>query len=218
VSKRLIAIGDIHGCSVALRAILTAIDPQPDDTIVTLGDYIDRGSDTRGVIDLLIELQSRTNLVPILGNHEEMMLQVLRGEQPHQAWLRFGGMETLDSYGFDGDLNFLPEEHAEFFASLVDYYAEDEFFFTHAAYDPLLPFDQQPSDVLRWHSLREGIPIPHISGAQAIVGHTANHSGEVLDAGHLICIDTYCYGGGYLTALDVRQRAVWQVSKDGYLR
>lgn len=218
MSNRLIALGDVHGCSVALRAILTAIDPKKDDTIVTLGDYVDRGPDSRGVVELLIDLSKRTRLIPLLGNHEEMMLQVLRGEQPHQAWLRFGGVETLESYGFDGDMSFLPPEHAEFLNSLVDYYLEDNYFFTHAAYDPMLPLDQQPGDVLRWHSLRDGIPLPHVSGAQAIVGHTANHNGEVLDAGHLICIDTYCYGGGYLTALDVRNRAVWQVSKDGYLR
>jgi serine/threonine protein phosphatase 1 len=218
VSNRLIAIGDIHGCSVALRAIITAIDPQPDDTIVTLGDYVDRGPDTRGVVELLIDLGLRTRLVALLGNHEEMMLQVLRGEQPHQAWLRFGGVETLESYQFDGNLDFLPPEHLKFFESLVDYYVQDNYLFTHAAYDPQLPFDQQPADVLRWHSLRDGIPQPHFSGVQAVVGHTASHNGEVLDVGHLLCIDTYCYGGGYLTALDVHNRAVWQVTREGYLR
>lgn len=218
MSNRLIAIGDIHGCSTALKAILTAIDPRPDDTIVTLGDYVDRGPDARGVVELLIDLSKRTHLVTILGNHEEMMLKVLRGEQAYQDWLKFGGVETLESYGFDGDLNFLPPEHLEFFESLVDYYVEDNFFFTHASYDPYLPFDQQQGDLLRWYSLRDGIPPKHISGATAIVGHTASQNGEVLDAEHLLCIDTFCYGGGYLTALDVRKLAIWQVCKDGYLR
>ena len=218
MSKRLIAIGDIHGCSVALRALITAIGPQPDDTIVTLGDYIDRGPDSKGVIDQLIELSNRTNLVPLLGNHEEMMLQVLRGEQPYQAWLRFGGVETLESYGFDGDLDVLPPDHRQFFLTLRDCYLEDNYFFSHAAYEPMLPLDEQPADMLRWHSLRDGVPVPHVSGVQAIVGHTANQDGEVVDMGHLICIDTFCYGGGYLTAVDVRERAMWQVTREGYLR
>ncbi len=218
MTNRLIAIGDIHGCSVALKSLLIAIDPQPTDTIVTLGDYVDRGPDSRGVIDILIDLSGRTKLIPLLGNHEEMMLMVLRGEQPYQDWLRFGGVETLESYGFDGDLNFLTKEHREFLDSLVPFYHEDGFFFSHAAYDPFLPFEDQPADMLRWHSLRGGIPDPHVSGVQAIVGHTANQNGEVLDLGHLICIDTYCYGGGFLTALDVRERMVWQVDREGLLR
>lgn len=218
MTGRLIAIGDIHGCRDALRSLITAIGPRKNDTIVTLGDYIDRGPDSRGVIDLLIDLAGKCRLVPLLGNHEEMMLRVLRGEQPHQAWLQFGGVETLESYGFNGDLEFLPPEHVKFFGSLVDYYAEEGVFFTHAAYDPLLPLDRQPADTLRWQTLRDGIPLPHVSGAMAVVGHTADTNGDVLDAGHLICIDTFCYGGGYLTALDVRNRAIWQVTQNGHLR
>lgn len=73
--NRTIAIGDIHGCSAAFRALLTAISPQPGDTIVTLGDYVDRGVDSKGAIDLLIELEKRCRLVPLLGNHDEMMLE-----------------------------------------------------------------------------------------------------------------------------------------------
>ncbi len=217
MTNRLIAIGDIHGCSAALRAILIAIDPRPDDTIITLGDYVDRGEDSRGVLDQLIELGHRTNLIPILGNHEEMMLQVIRGEQPHHAWIKFGGIETLESYGFTGNLDFLPPEHLAFLESLRAYHETEHHFFTHAAYDPQVALEDQSGDMLRWHSLRDSIPMPHVSGKQAIVGHTANADGEILDVGHLICIDTYCYGGRHLTALDVNERAVWQVTRDGYM-
>ncbi len=142
VTNRLIAIGDIHGCSTALRALITAIAPDPDDTIVTLGDYVDRGPDVKGVVELLLDLKNRCNLVPILGNHEEMMLRVIEGKESHQDWLRFGGVETLESYGFDGDLHFLPPEHMEFFRSLKESYLQDNYFFTHAAYDPLMPLDE----------------------------------------------------------------------------
>ncbi len=217
VTNRLIAIGDIHGCSTALRALITAIAPEPNDTIVTLGDYVDRGPDVRGVVDQLLELQKRCKLIPILGNHEEMMLRVIEGKETHQDWLRFGGVETLESYGFDGDLNFLPPDHMQFFRSLQESYLQDNYFFTHAAYDPLLPLDEQPGEMLRWHSLRDGIPPAHVSGVTAIVGHTANRQGEVLDFKHLICIDTFCYGGRSLTALDVHNRAIWQVSREGLL-
>jgi serine/threonine protein phosphatase 1 len=72
---RTVAIADIHGCSAALLSILLAIDPQPEDSIITLGDYANRGMDSKGVLDLLIELSGRCHLIPILGNHDEMMLK-----------------------------------------------------------------------------------------------------------------------------------------------
>lgn len=218
MSNRLIAIGDIHGCRVALETLLDVIRPEATDVVVTLGDYVDRGPDSRGVIDVLIELGKRTQLVGLLGNHEEMMLAVVRQEEPHHAWLRHGGVETLESYDFDGELDFLPPPHREFLDALGDYFTHDEFFFTHAAYDPDIPLEHQPVELLRWYSLADGIPAPHRSGKTAIVGHTANREGEILDLGHLICLDTYCYGGGWLTAMDVRTRRVWQASEDGRLR
>lgn len=203
---------------MALDALIDAFDPQPDDVIVTLGDYIDRGPDSRGVVETLIELGARTQLVSVLGNHEEMMLEVLRNGAAHHAWLRYGGVDTLDSYGFDGDLNFLPPDHEAFFDALGDYYVNGDYFFTHAAYDPELPLDQQEVEMLRWYSLTQGIPAPHSSGKVAVVGHTANRDGEVMATDHLICLDTYCYGGGWLTAMDMNTREVWQANKQGELR
>lgn len=218
MSERLIAIGDIHGCRVALETLLEAIAPEKDDVLVMLGDFVDRGPDSKGVVDSLIQLRKKTQLVGLLGNHEEMMLEVIRDRQPHHNWLRYGGVETLESYGFDGDLNFLPPDHQKFFDSLGDYFVMGDHFFTHAAYDPVTPLEHQTSDMLRWYSLTEGLPAPHQSGKVAIVGHTANRNGEILDIGHLICIDTYCYGGGWLTAMDVRSRQIWQASEAGKLR
>lgn len=214
---RLIAIGDIHGYVAALDTLLGAIEPTPDDIIVTLGDYVDRGPDSKGVIDSLIRWGRQTQLVALIGNHEEMMLNVVSGEQSHHSWLRYGGVETLESYGFDGELNFLPAEHAEFFGSLGDFFVHDEFFFTHAAYDPVLSFENQPVELLRWHSLRMGIPDPHVSGKTAVVGHTASDTFEVLDVGHLICLDTNCYGGGFLTAMELPSRRMWQSTPEGVL-
>ena len=76
-NSRTIAIGDIHGCSVALAALLGVIEPCPDDLLVTLGDYINRGPDSRGVLDRLIKLSNQCRLVPLLGNHEEMLFEAL---------------------------------------------------------------------------------------------------------------------------------------------
>lgn len=218
MAERLIAIGDIHGCRVALDALLDEIAPGPDDVVVTLGDYVDRGPDSRGVVDRLIELGKTTKLVGLMGNHEEMMLEVVRHGEPHHSWIRYGGVETLDSYGFDGDLDFLPAEHDRFFDSLGDYFVMDDFFFTHAAYDPEIELEHQNTEMLRWYTLTDGLPAPHMSGKTAVVGHTANRDGEILDVGHLMCIDTFCYGGGWLTAVDLYTRKFWQASEDGSLR
>ena len=75
--SRTIAIGDIHGCLAALNTLIDAIQPQHDDTLVTVGDYVDRGPDSKGVLDRMLELEKMCNLVPLLGNHEEMMLAVI---------------------------------------------------------------------------------------------------------------------------------------------
>jgi serine/threonine protein phosphatase 1 len=214
MNGRLIAIGDIHGCRNALDALLEGICPTSEDTIVTLGDYIDRGPDSCGVIERLCRLSEETHLVPLIGNHEQMMLDVLHGDAPYQSWFPHGGVATLDSYEFVGDLDFLPEHHRAFLDSLVDYYETETHFFVHANYDPDLPLEAQRIQMTRWRSLRDGIPDPHQSGKIAVVGHTANHDAQILDLGHLIALDTFCYGGGLLSAIDVLSGEVWQASEE----
>lgn len=224
MSGRLIAIGDMHGCSDALRALVGAIAPEPEDRIVTLGDYIDRGPDSRGVIDGLLALSRRCRLIPILGNHEEMLLGGLRGDSPIAWWLEHGGRATLASYGGpdaqtrDEVRRLLPAEHLAFLAEARDYYEADDHFFTHANYVAGAPLDQQPVEALRWQSLVEHLPKRHYSGKTAVVGHTLQRSGEPLDAGHLLCLDTFCDGGGWLTARDVQSGAQWQADRSGRLR
>lgn len=218
MNGRLIAIGDIHGCTEALDAILAAVDIQAEDTLVTLGDYVDRGPDSKGVVDRLIALRSKCNLVPLFGNHEEMMLDVVRDGQPPHRWLQYGGVETLDSYRFAGDMNVISAEHLEFFASLHDYYETDEHFFVHANYDPELALAEQPQQLLRWLKLTDFTPPPHFSGKRAVMGHTHDRAGEIFDIGHLVCLDTYCYGGGWLTALEMHSGQLWQANMAGELR
>jgi serine/threonine protein phosphatase 1 len=129
---RLFAVGDVHGCSTALRTLIDAIDPRPEDTIVTLGDYIDWGPDSRGVIDLLIGLSGRCHLVPLLGNHEEMLLAALESESELRSWLQFGGEETLNSYQYDGGRDMIPEGHVRFIRDCRDFYETPTHIFVHA--------------------------------------------------------------------------------------
>ena len=173
MNPRTIAIGDIHGCSAALDALLEAIRPRPEDCIVTLGDYINRGPDSRGVIERLIELQDRCRLVPLLGNHEEMLFEALAGSYPLDYFLGVGGDATLDSYGPDRDLSFIPDDHIEFLKSCLDYHETGSHIFVHASYEPHLPMDEQSTLTLRWEPLRNCVPEPHASGKTVIAGHTS---------------------------------------------
>jgi serine/threonine protein phosphatase 1 len=216
MSSRVIAIGDVHGCVAALRALVKAIQLTPDDTLIILGDCVDRGPDSRSVIDELLQMREQYRLVPLLGNHEEMMLNVVDGKPQPDDWMQVGGAATVASYrGADGKVRSISDDHVEYIRSWGDYYETASHFFAHASYEPERPLAQQHWQTMRWQSLKFGIPEPHVSGKTAIVGHTSQKSGEILDLGHLFCIDTYCWGGGWLTALDVTSGQVWQVARDG---
>jgi serine/threonine protein phosphatase 1 len=227
-AARIIAMGDVHGCLPALEAIFEAIDLAPDDTLVTLGDYIDRGPDSKGVVDALLAVAKKCRLIPILGNHEEMLLAVLDGRVSPADWLRVGGLATLESYGprpgsaepldREPDLTAISAEHIAFFHSCRAYHETDTHLLLHANYDPDLPLAQQNLATIRWRSLRDTVPGPHCSGKIAIVGHTPSRSGEIFDIGYLKCLDTYCFGGGWLTALCLTTGQVWQANRHGALR
>ncbi|HZU37994.1 MAG TPA: metallophosphoesterase [Gemmataceae bacterium] len=222
---RIIAIGDIHGCSAALAALVAAIEPTMLDTLVFLGDYIDRGPDSRGVLELVIALGKRCSIVPLLGNHEEMFLAALEGPSELRYWLKFGGAEALCSYGYTGgsdlrpaDLRVLiPADHLQFIRRCRDYFETAQHIFVHAYYEPDRPLHEQKWGGLRWASLPP-VPARHGSGKIAIVGHTPQQSGEILDLGYLKCIDTFCHGGGWLTALEVSTGRVWQANMAAQIR
>lgn len=219
---RLIAIGDIHGCVAALDALLELFDPQAADTLVFLGDYVDRGPASRQVIDRLIGLAGRCRLVPLLGNHDEMFLEICEGGlHLLDNWLDFGGRATVASYGRVPDD--VPTAHLQFLRACRLYYETERHFFVHGNYLEEIPLEAQMSAVLLWESLRQRLPGPHSSGKTAILGHTAQKTGEVLDRGYLKCIDTYCYGTGWLTALEVEAGGtpsgrIWQADRQGRLR
>ena len=96
---RTLVIGDIHGCLNALEALLDYVSPQEDDVVVTVGDYIDRGPDSKGVIDFLNKYRESNQIITLKGNHEQMMEHARDSEQEYYFWLVNGGDATLDSFG-----------------------------------------------------------------------------------------------------------------------
>ena len=136
--SRTIAIGDIHGCATALAALIDTIDPDPSDTLVFLGDFIDRGPESRRVLDRVIDLAGRCRVVPILGNHEEMLLDALRDTANLAKWLKCGGAYTLRSYGWEmGGVrrrleDWIPPHHRAFLSSCLQFFETDTHIFVHA--------------------------------------------------------------------------------------
>lgn len=214
---RTIAIGDIHGHSAALAALVAAIAPGPDDTLVLLGDYVDRGPDSKGVLEQVMELRDRWHVVPLMGNHEEMMLGAREGRDDLRFWLRCGGDATLNSYGKADDVRLIPREHFRFLAGLPLYHETSTHFFVHANYAPNWRLVEHDTKTALWLPLSD-LPGPHHSGKTAVVGHTPQPNGKILDLAWLKCIDTGCGYGGLLTALDVGSGQVWQVDETGRRR
>jgi serine/threonine protein phosphatase 1 len=129
-----------------------------------------------------------------------------------------GGIATLDSCGPGRDIQLIPAAHFQFLEACQEFYEIETHIFIHANYFPEVSIDEQPVKMLRWESLRAMTPGPHESGKTVIGGHTSQKNGEILDLGHVKVIDTYCYGGGWLTALDIQTEEVWQADRKGNLR
>jgi serine/threonine protein phosphatase 1 len=111
----------------------------------------------------------------------------------------------------------VPDRHLDFLKQCRAYFETVGHIFVHAYYDPNLPLRQQNENGLRWAALPPN-PECHYSGKVAVVGHRSQKSGEILDLGYMNCIDTYCHGGGWLTALEVQTGRVWQANVAGELR
>jgi serine/threonine protein phosphatase 1 len=219
IPNRLFAIGDIHGCAAALRTLIRAIDPRPEDTIVVLGDVIDWGPNSRDCVQQLIDLSSRCHFILVRGNHEEMLFAALKSVSDLRSWLDLGGEETLKSYSYRGGDDFIDRDHVRFLrANARDYHETDEFIFVHASYDPNNPMSQQSNKTLQWESGEPEMLRSHCSGKIVIAGHTPQTSGEPLGLGFLKVIDTDCSRGGWLTALDLETGRAIQANQQGDMR
>ncbi|GIW99772.1 MAG: serine/threonine protein phosphatase [Pirellulaceae bacterium] len=212
---RTIVIGDIHGCSKALIGLLEAIDPGKEDRLIFLGDYVDRGPDSRGVIDILLDVQQRYTATFLLGNHDIMFRGVLTGRDP-TLWLQIGGQPTVTSYG--GKLTKVDPSHLDFLQQCLPYWESDSHIYVHANYVAALPMDEQPEEALFWEHLSTRLPHPHCSGKHVVCGHTPQMTGDPLHLSYLTCVDTACFAGLWLTAWCAETGQVWQVSREGHLR
>jgi serine/threonine protein phosphatase 1 len=214
-SPRTIAFGDIHGCLDHLDALLLAIEPTPKDHLVFLGDYIDRGPDSAGVLNRLITLSKNLHVTTLLGNHEEMMLEARNDPDRLMEWLLNGGDATLFSYGGKhGKFSDVPANHWHFLENnLVSYLETKSHIFVHANVYPDLTMEEQPDHMLRWERCDESHR--HFSRKIIICGHTPQRSNRPLVRDHLICIDTVACRGGLLTAFDVTTGTFWQAPAEG---
>lgn len=219
--SRTLAIGDIHGHFRALLKLEELVPFRDDDQLVFLGDYIDRGPDSKEVIQWLIERHERGNIVTLLGNHDQMMLEAPSDDVMVDMWIRCGGDATLNSYRPADSkrlkLSDIPDEHYEFLRSTCQLYHETEtHIFVHGGVATHLSMADQSEEDLLWQKLRNAHP--HESGKTVVCGHTAQASGWPLDAQHTICIDTWVYGDGWLTCLDVESLHFWQTKSSGETR
>ncbi|BCA60719.1 hypothetical protein HMP06_3488 [Sphingomonas sp. HMP6] len=217
---RAYAIGDVHGRLDLLRDLLDQIDadsqarPCQREFIVFLGDLIDRGPDSRGVLQLLQTIRlNLPNPVFVMGNHEEMLLRVL-GDDPERVWdwMSFGGYEFAQSYGVEvGRLATLPAAAAAaeiraampptdlaFVESFVDSFRFGDYLFVHAGIRPGTPLEQQKISDLRW--IREDFLDSSACHPFVVVhGHTISDGPD--ERPNRIGIDTGAYASGVLTAL-----------------
>jgi len=191
------------------------VDFSPKDTIITLGDYIDRGPDSKGVIDFLLKLRKTHQLITLKGNHEAMMEDAQNQYEDLMNWLMNGGIETLTSFGAV-EFNQIPQQYWKFFESCQDYHETDHYIFVHAGLAPDLPLDEQSEDNLYW--LRFNSLDPHQSKKTIICGHTPQRPRKPKVKDHAICIDTGACNRGWLTCLDVDSGRYWQANQKGQTR
>ena len=221
---RTLAVGDIHGCSTALDAVLGAANVRPGDVVVTLGDLVDRGPDTRGVLDRLTrweEYRPGVRLVPLRGNHELMLLAAAGGGEAAAFWLECGGDAALASYappGRGGVYSDIPGDHLAFLrGGLSDFCETETHFFVHANALPDWPLAEQPPETLFWE-FWHGNTAPHENGKIMVCGHTRQRSGLPRVAPHAVCIDTGACRGGWLSCLHTESGRLWQANQAGETR
>ncbi len=218
---RTLVVGDIHGCLTALKKLLELANLKPGDRLVTLGDMVDRGQNSRGVLELLMDLYKKEILTPLRGNHEVMFLEAAQGSSKN--WLEAaGGRATLMSFGVQPGKawrNAIPIEVWRFInESCLDLVELENHFLVHANVEAGLGLEDQPPSVIHWAKLDPPL-MPHISGKIMVCGHTVMGEGLPVDFGSAWCLDTGAYHDfGWLSMVDIETREVWQANERGEAR
>ena len=217
-------VGDVHGCLSELASLVESLPLERGDTLVFLGDYVDRGPDSKGVIDYLAALHGNDEhkTVFLRGNHEDMMLSYMGLSGHHgDAFLLNGGLDTLASYGVaaptaspgaaDGHrlLAALPPEHVEFLVRLDPWYFVDGFLCVHAGINPGRPWDEQIGEELIWIR-HEFIVNPHTLPQTVLFGHTPMRE-VFFNLPYKIGLDTGLVYGNALSCLEVTGRTLYQI-------
>lgn len=220
MKPRVIAIGDIHGCYYSFRELVEEkIRPVKAEQLILLGDYIDRGPDSKKVVDYIIDLQSSGfDLVALKGNHEAMLMDAWNNPDRLSLWFLNGGMTTLKSFGIN-NLSELASGYLNFFRELPYYHESGDYLFVHAGFNDHAqnPFDDKVS--MLWHSSME-YHHPMLKNKTIIHGHQTIKYDCLTESNLLesrvIDIDTGCVytgiaGYGKLTAIEVNSRAIVSV-------
>ncbi|MEM9997098.1 MAG: metallophosphoesterase family protein [Bacteroidota bacterium] len=214
-APRLIAIGDVHGCLRTLDALLDRLAPASDVPLVFVGDYIDRGPNSRGVIERLLELEREHPCVFLRGNHDQMMIDFVN-DGDLELWRINGGLSTLANY-MERDRLRIPDAHVDFIQRTPLYFEADDFVFVHAGLRP----DLSIADNLRFGTAETFLwERSHLNAdlsgweKTVVCGHTPVT--EPIDQPKLIDIDTGCVyhhrpGYGTLTAVVLPERRFVQV-------
>ncbi len=205
-AAHILAVGDLHGHYGLLRKVCGEVLPaQPAGTrLVFLGDYIDRGPDSRLILEALMACQAqRPETVLLMGNHERMLLDAMRGHRT-ELFLANGGWETLRSFGLTLEtLHQLPEPYLEFLRSLPLYHETEDYIFVHAGLKPGLPLASQQERDLLW--IRDEFIYSRWDfGKTVVFGHTP--FAQPLEQPGLIGIDTGAGFGLRLTCLKLPEK------------
>jgi serine/threonine protein phosphatase 1 len=225
---RAYAVGDVHGRLDLLNALLAEIErdmaarPPAKTFIIFLGDLIDRGPESAGVVERLRSYRNQQARTVFLGgNHEEVLLEILQGNLGVlPSWLKFGGAECAESYGIDVEAlrqmderaalelvrSKVPRAHREFLENMADTFRFGDYLFVHAGIRPGVGIEEQDRKDLRW------IRDPFLSDAKehgvvVVHGHTIVE--EVQERPNRIGIDTGAYRTGVLTAVAIEEERRW---------
>lgn len=214
---RTLVVGDIHGCADEIDCLLDALAPSASDTLIFLGDYVDRGPNSKGVIERVLRLQREgPRCVCLKGNHEDMFLAYIGERGAYgDAFLFNGGEATLSSYGLDKRGRALaaqlPEEHLRFLRSLQVRHEHGQYLCVHAGLDPSRPLQGQREEDLLW--IRDAfISGPHPFPYTVLFGHTPQRE-VFIDLPYKIGLDTGLVYWNKLTCLELETQCVHQIRR-----
>jgi serine/threonine protein phosphatase 1 len=233
--ERIIVVGDLHGYREPLLRLLEKISLGDGDLVVFIGDYVDRGPDSKNVVDTLIEfVEGHERTVFLKGNHEDMLLGAIGMPaliQDVSTWFHNGGVQTLASYGVEEEEIFalpgiwdpderskraracIPDSHIAFFSGLELYVETENFFICHAGVSPFASIEEGKRNVFDLLWMRDHLYADAPEWEKTVVcGHTPQR--KVLVREKLICVDTGLYYYGKLSAIDLLSRKIFQVRRD----